>query len=1108
MNKIRLNAVPLIIMALLVVAMGFPRCAIEPPDDIDITPPTTTKEYGEPYYTNGVDEWITSDTPIFLDGADDDSGVDYTEYRVWYNGEWTDWLDYTGPFTMGEIDKGKDCLHKIEYYSVDNSGNEEWWHEVMVEADAAQVEAYSALAVDPFALRTTHIVYTEEGSQDLIYEASSDFGETWTGKTVLVGGLAEASEPDIAIAPNGDIHIVFVGYLPAQQQRISHIWYNFTANGYSYDKATDPANWEARVLVDDTGRDNVYPQIATDSANNVRCVWIGDSDGVESGGAQDIFYSRFDGSGWGPRLTLYANATTTPGWPNPQITVDQYDNIHVAFLDASTHQIKYLTYHQEIESINNKMDTAPREVYGWGSFQGGSWKDLIADTVGASSSLYGAVAGMAIEGDLLHIAWQDVRGGTGQVYENTRDITGAEPFGTEWVITFGPSIDNDPTSVGEVIMESGELDNIHLFYRDSIGHDIWYMEHSSAWSTPIEVADSGPDDKHLWSEVTVDSFDGPLLTYTKATNDDAEFGIYFKKPYHNQVVRVDNTPPTTKKKVNGRTVTLEAKDNCHCKKFAILIVGQGRTDNQWKAYTKSVEWAESALTAKWSKCKTTGDWIIWKFTAKGNIPDGDLKKNTEGWNNNSLAMIGKAIEKVKEASDKGECCMLYFHFSDHGGQASLGGAEPTGSTDTSDEYLRLSGSGAGGERLSDDKLGQLIASTCNCTNTAVVIDACHSGGLIPDLKKANPNKKMEIFTSTSEPNVSYRRPADTQVFSQYFYEALNRGKSLEEAFKYAKTKIDALKGQGYIPEQDPKQYDWNEDDPKFIHCCGVGSYQIHYRLWYDGEWGPEQVGELNQPVSFELTKPCEYIIEYWAVDNLGNEEEHHSQSHTVVDHFKCYLTEGVEPMDEAVYLEDQWGGVEAMVGWDWFFCNPVEKWHDEVLTPIAHPEHHLTLYGLDYEEEPQTWFVTVDNQFGMQELTVYGPVKVAVPTQKVEPGAHEPPVCLDHFLLYKVIEGPSMDVVVGLYDQFHDEPQVLVTWPIFFANPVRKTHEGMVTEINNPEAHLVFYEILGGVFETEVQVVNQFGEQTFYLYEPTFLAVPSVKLSAEQLPPELVIFTD
>ena len=127
MNKIRLNAVEVIMMALLVVAMGFTACAPEVPEDI--TPPTTTNEYGEPYYTNGVDEWITSDTPISLDATDDESGVDYTKHRVWYNGEWTDWFTYMEPFTITDAGVGMDGLHVIEWYSVDNAKNEESWHE-------------------------------------------------------------------------------------------------------------------------------------------------------------------------------------------------------------------------------------------------------------------------------------------------------------------------------------------------------------------------------------------------------------------------------------------------------------------------------------------------------------------------------------------------------------------------------------------------------------------------------------------------------------------------------------------------------------------------------------------------------------------------------------------------------------------------------------------------------------------------------------------------------------------------------------------------------------------------------------------------------------------
>jgi hypothetical protein len=128
---------------------------------------------------------------------------------------------------------------------------------------------------------------------------------------------------------------------------------------------------------------------------------------------------------------------------------------------------------------------------------------------------------------------------------------------------------------------------------------------------------------------------------------------------------------------------------------------------------------------------------------------------------------------------------------------------------------------------------------------------------------------------------------------------------------------------------------------------------------------------------------------------------------------------------------------------------------------------------------------------------VYGPIGLGVPTQKE---GHDPPVGLDHFLVYEVIEGPSLEVDVRLNDQFGDET-VTVYEPIAFANPVRKTHDGEVTEIMNPELHWVGYWIEGEYFETEVQVVNQFGEQTLDVYGPVLLGVPSEKISASRIEP-------
>jgi hypothetical protein len=222
-----------------------------------------------------------------------------------------------------------------------------------------------------------------------------------------------------------------------------------------------------------------------------------------------------------------------------------------------------------------------------------------------------------------------------------------------------------------------------------------------------------------------------------------------------------------------------------------------------------------------------------------------------------------------------------------------------------------------------------------------------------------------------------------------------------------------------------------------------------------------------------------------------------------LDHFKWYLADSAESIDEVVYLEDQFCAIEATVGSAVGFGNPVEKVHGEVTTPISNPDHHLAGYEIYYEEEPQMWFVEVENQFGLQELTVSGPFGLAVPTQKE---GHQPPVGLDHYMVYTVVDGPSVDVSVSLQDEFDDELQESIVYaPMYFANPVKKTYGSEVTEILNPEDHLVFYYI-DASFSGEVDIVNQFGEQTldvYTIFETGGLAVPSEKIDWEKLEEEL-----
>jgi len=118
-------------------------------DAVDATPPVTTKTIGKPQYYNETTEqmWITQDTTITLECTDPGlhpSGVAGIYYR--YNvdsGAWTEWLTYETPFTFGE-----DSVHTLEYYCVDNFGNQE-----AVNTEVDNVDTAAPTIVQKFVIK-------------------------------------------------------------------------------------------------------------------------------------------------------------------------------------------------------------------------------------------------------------------------------------------------------------------------------------------------------------------------------------------------------------------------------------------------------------------------------------------------------------------------------------------------------------------------------------------------------------------------------------------------------------------------------------------------------------------------------------------------------------------------------------------------------------------------------------------------------------------------------------------------------------------------------------------------------------------------------------------
>jgi hypothetical protein len=80
---------------------------------IDQTPPITTHSFSG---INGNNGWYVSSGTFFLSAIDNTSGVNHTYYKI----DSSVWTKYTVPVVLDS-----DGTHALEYYSVDNAGNEE-----------------------------------------------------------------------------------------------------------------------------------------------------------------------------------------------------------------------------------------------------------------------------------------------------------------------------------------------------------------------------------------------------------------------------------------------------------------------------------------------------------------------------------------------------------------------------------------------------------------------------------------------------------------------------------------------------------------------------------------------------------------------------------------------------------------------------------------------------------------------------------------------------------------------------------------------------------------------------------------------------------------------
>ncbi len=270
-------------------------------------------------------------------------------------------------------------------------------------------------------------------------------------------------------------------------------------------------------------------------------------------------------------------------------------------------------------------------------------------------------------------------------------------------------------------------------------------------------------------------------------------------------------------------------------------------------------------------------------------------------------------------------------------------------------------------------------------------------------------------------------------------------------------------------------HDFDNDGDDDLVLVDWSTRQLHYLQNTGGTLAPPAVANTVMGASIGIGAP-----------------ELVSDATQVLDHFKCYKIED-KPIDRTVFLLDQFIKADARVREPVRFCNPVTKIHEERVSKIRNPHHHLKFYRIESKEQDVTRVVRVSNQFGKDQRFTLGKARfLAVPTQKLFPGEHPPPKGLDHFKCYEAM-GQPVDASVGLKDQFQAERQVKVHKPVLLCNPTEKRHDDVINRIINPKAHLACYAMEGGPFESKLKTRNQFGEEGLLVTQADMLCVPSRK---------------
>ncbi len=264
----------------------------------------------------------------------------------------------------------------------------------------------------------------------------------------------------------------------------------------------------AQVLSNESNLRSLRPRVAIDHLDNVHFVWQDMTDLSSAGSDDDVFYKIWNVTSeeWSSISVLSPAGTASSQFPN--MVIDEFNNIHVAWLDRT-----------DILGAGIDSDILYRN---W-NYTTNSWNAIELVSTQSTSDVYWV--DLDVKDGVIYLVWQDStnylgNGGDEDILLSKRFLNGtwtqAETISTEGSVT---------SSLPDIQVD--ENNNIHVCWEDFANYlsagsdeDIFYRFYNATtavWSS-IEVISSSIDSSSEHSKLAVYNNESILISWVDESN--------------------------------------------------------------------------------------------------------------------------------------------------------------------------------------------------------------------------------------------------------------------------------------------------------------------------------------------------------------------------------------------------------------------------------------------------------------------------------------------------------------------------------------------------------------------------------------------------------------